>query len=103
MGIVQKQKSEIERLEMKNKMLKRMYDTQKEAATKAMVAEAAAETVLTCAIIKAGGILEITKEELERAKTIPVVGKLNEDGTITYVLRDLLEDVDYYPDGDTIE
>ena len=50
MGIVQKQKNQIDNLEAKNRMLKRMYENQRAEALKANAKEAAAEYILVAAV-----------------------------------------------------
>ena len=60
MGIVQKQQKKIENLEAKNRMLKRMYDSQKFEKVKAQAAEYGAEQVIKAmAMAKGGSMMSI--------------------------------------------
>lgn len=86
MGIVEKQRKQIANLEAKNRMLKRMYETKKVEAVKAMTAEAAAEYILICALEKLGGTMEVSKKDIENARKREAAGKILPDGTIQYIL-----------------
>lgn len=95
MGIVEKQRNQIANLEAKNRMLKRMYETKKAEEAKAVIAEAAAECVLICALEKLGGTMEVSKKDMENAKKREAAGKILPDGTIQYILLNQ----DERPDG----
>lgn len=86
MGIVEKQRNQIANLEAKNRMLKRMYETKKAEESKAVIAEAAAEYVLICALEKLGGKMEVRKKDMENARKREAAGKMLPDGTIQYIL-----------------
>lgn len=91
MGIVQKQRKKIENLEAKNRMLKRMYESQKTATAKAALAQHGAETVVKCVIAKTGGGILITKDELEQAKKYEMVGRVLPDQSFEYLIPELVE------------
>lgn len=90
MGIVQKQKNQIDNLEAKNRMLKRMYENQRAEALKANAKEAAAEYLLVAAVLKQDGHMTVTQEDLEEAKHTDVVARILEDGSVEYIKRDLI-------------
>lgn len=89
MGIVQKLRKKNENLEAKNRMLKRMYETQKAAAAKAMIAENGAEQVVKYAALQLGGRILIPREKLEEMKNLVMVGKFSNDA-LEYVLQGFL-------------
>lgn len=92
MGIVQEQRKKIENLEAKNRMLKRMYENQKMATAEARLAQEGAIQVIKCALVVAGGGIHFTREELEEAKKLDLVGRVHPDQSIEYYIPQLVEE-----------
>lgn len=95
MGIVQKQQKKIENLEAKNRMLKRMYDSQKLEKVKAQAAEYGAEQVLKAMAMNLGGTVLITQEMINKAKEMTMVAKIhegdNQGHSIEYIIPQLVK------------
>ena len=91
MGIVQEQRKKIENLEAKNRMLKRMYENQKMATAAERMARDGAVQVVKCILAVTGGGIHFTREELEEAKKLELVGRVHPDQSIEYYIPELVE------------
>lgn len=86
MGIVQKQRKEIENLEAKNRMLKRMYESQRGEVVKAQVENIGLVRALKLTISKLGGTVQFTTEDLKALDGLEVVGALHSNGMMELLI-----------------
>lgn len=92
MGIVKKQKKEIERLNGKIKTLKRMCERREQELKRLNASEAAAEVLIKVLIARNGGEVEITDSEWEKYKDMKVVGRYSHvNGCQEYRMPELTE------------
>ena len=98
MGIVQEQRKQIENLEAKNRMLKRMYESKRTSEAEARMAQAGAELIVKAVAVMNNGKLLLTREAIEKAKEHEMIGRIIEDVNpaagymFEYVIPELFEE-----------
>ena len=95
MGIVQELRKKNENLEAKNRMLKRMYESQRSVAAEAKMAQAGAELTLKAVVVMNNGKILVTRDALDLAKEYMMVGRFRTDEAVgsEYVLEYLIPEM----------
>lgn len=91
MGIVQKQKKEIENLKAKNRMIKRLYEDQREKLAETQLSYMGLERVLRLTVLRLGGELQFTSKDLRESDKYETFGMVRKDGTMELLTPGLLE------------
>lgn len=92
MGIVQRQKSEIENLKAKNRMIKRMYESQRKANAEIQLSYLGLNRALKLIVLRLGGEVKFTQDDLKKSDKYEVVGVIHTDGTLELLAPEFAEE-----------